>query len=51
MSNSPTRHDYKTLKKKASDLASELDNLTFAWSQDPANLEEYGLLAEIIVQS
>ncbi len=44
----PTRNDYKTLKKEASDLASKVDNLTFAWSWDPATGEEYGLLAEII---
>jgi hypothetical protein len=44
----PTRHDYKTLKKEASDLASEIDNLTFAKSQDPTTGEEYGLPAEII---
>ena len=44
----PTRHDYKTLKKEASDLAREVYNLTFVWSQDPATGEEYGLLEEII---
>ncbi len=44
----PTRHDYETLKKEASNLASKLDNLTFAWSQDLTTGEEYGLLAEII---
>ena len=45
----PTRQDYKLLKKEASDLASEVDNLTFAWScRDPATGEEYGLLAKII---
>lgn len=44
----PTRHDYETLKKEASDLASEVDNLTFDWCRDPATGEEYGLLAEII---
>ncbi len=36
----PTRHDYKTLKKEASDLASKVDNLIFARSQDPATGEE-----------
>jgi hypothetical protein len=36
----PTRHDYETLKKEAADLASEVDNLTFAWSRDPTNGEE-----------
>ena len=44
----PTRQDYKLLKKEASDLASKVDNLTFAWSRDPTTGEEYGLLAEII---
>ncbi len=44
----PTRHDYKTLKKEAADLSSKVDNFTFAWSRDPTNGEEYGLLAEII---
>jgi hypothetical protein len=43
-----TRHDYKTLKKEASDLASKVDNLTFDWCRDPTTGEEYGLLAEII---
>ena len=42
------RQDYELLKKEASDLASKVDNLTFAWSRDPATGEEYGLLAEII---
>jgi hypothetical protein len=44
----PMRHDYESLKKEASDLASEVDNITFAWSCDQATGEEYGLLAEII---
>jgi hypothetical protein len=44
----PTRHDYKTLKKEVADLASKVDNLTFAWSPDPTNGKEYGLLAKII---
>jgi hypothetical protein len=44
----PTRHDYETLKKEATDLACKVDNLTFAWSWDPTTGEEYGLLAEII---
>ena len=44
----PTRQDYELLKKEASDLASKVDNLTFAWSCDPTTEEEYGLLAEII---
>ncbi len=44
----PTRHDYKTLKKEASDLESKVDNLTFTWGRNSATGEEYGLLAEII---
>ncbi len=44
----PTRQDYELLKKEVSDLASKVDNLTFAWRRDPATGEEYGLLAEII---
>ena len=34
--------------KKASDIASEVKNITFAWSWDTATAEKYGLLAEII---
>jgi hypothetical protein len=44
----PTRYDYKTLKKEVAGLASKVDNLTFAWSRDPTNGKEYGLLAKII---
>jgi hypothetical protein len=44
----PTRKDYKTLKQEASDLASGVDNITFAWSRNTVTGEEYGLLAEII---
>jgi hypothetical protein len=43
----PTRSDCKNLKNKASDLASKLDDITYAWSQSPIG-EEYGLLAKII---
>jgi hypothetical protein len=43
----PTRRDYKNLKKIASDLASKLDDMTYAWSQSPTG-EECGLLAKII---
>jgi hypothetical protein len=44
----PTRHNYKALKKEASDLASKANNITFTWSCDQARAEEYWLLAEII---
>ena len=43
-----TRQDYKSLKKEASDIASEVENIIFAWSCNTATAEEYGLLAEII---
>jgi hypothetical protein len=43
-----TRQDYKTIKQEVSDLASEVDNITFAWSCNKATGEEDGLLAEII---
>ena len=43
-----TRQDYKLIKKEASDLASEVENITFTWSCDTATGEDYGLLAEII---
>jgi hypothetical protein len=45
----PTRQDYELLKKEASNLASEVDNITFAWSCDPATGDvENGILTEII---
>jgi hypothetical protein len=44
----PTRNDYKTLKKEASNLASKVEDITFDWSQDTNTGNEYGLLAEII---
>jgi hypothetical protein len=44
----PMRQEYKLLKKKASDLASKVNNIIFAWSCDQATGEECGLLAEII---
>ena len=47
----PTRQDYKTIKQEVSDLASEVDNITFAWSRNKATEEEDGLLAEIIRDS
>ena len=42
----PTRGDYETLKDEASALASEVEDITYAWSRD--NAEEYGLLANIL---
>jgi hypothetical protein len=44
----PMSHDYKTLKEEAANLASKVDNLTFACSRDPTNGKEYGLLDEVI---
>jgi hypothetical protein len=43
----PTRNNYETLKKEASDLASELEDITYDWTRSPTG-EEYVLLAEII---
>jgi hypothetical protein len=43
-----TRNDYKTLKKEASDLASEVKDITFDWARDTNTGNEYGLLTEII---
>ncbi len=43
----PTQSDYKNPKKEASDLASELDDITYDWSRSPTG-DEYGLLAKII---
>jgi hypothetical protein len=43
----PTQSGYENLKKEASDLASELDDITYDLSQSPTG-DEYGLLAKII---
>jgi hypothetical protein len=42
----PTRKDYDTLKEEASALASEVEDITYAWSRYATN--EYGLLADVI---
>ena len=42
----PERKDYETLKDEASALASEVEDITYAWSRD--NTEEYGLLTDIL---
>jgi len=42
----PKHKDYKTLKDEASALASEVEDITYAWSRDAA--EEYGLFADIL---
>jgi len=44
----PTRTDYERIKKEASDLASEVEDIVYNWARDPATGTEYGLLAEII---
>ncbi len=44
----PTRNNYETLKKEASDLGRKVDNVTFDWAQDTNSGKEYGLLAKII---
>jgi hypothetical protein len=41
----PTRNDYETLKKEASDLASELEDITYNWTRSPMG-KEYGLLVQ-----
>jgi hypothetical protein len=43
----PICSDYKNVMKIASDLASKLDDITYAWSRSPTR-EEYRLLAKII---
>lgn len=45
----PTRKDYEAIKEETSALASEVKDITYAWSRDATN--EYGLLADIIRQS
>lgn len=40
------KKSYDTLKEEASTLASELEDITYAWSRDVTN--KYGLLADII---
>ncbi len=44
----PTRKDYDTLKKEASDLASKVEDITYNWAQDTNTGDEYGLFTEII---
>jgi hypothetical protein len=42
----PTRKDYKLLKEEASTLASEVEDITYAWSKNAT--DDFGLLANII---
>ena len=42
----PTRRDYEVLKEEACAPASEVDDITYAWSKNV--MDNYGLLAEIL---
>ena len=42
----PTRRDYEILKEEACAPASEVDNITYAWSKNAT--DNYGLLADIL---
>jgi hypothetical protein len=42
----PTRHNYKTLKEETSAIASEVEDITYAWSKNAT--DDYGLLADIL---
>jgi hypothetical protein len=42
----PTRRNYETLKEEASTLASEVEDITYAWSKNAT--DDYGLLADIL---
>ena len=44
----PTRGDYEIIKHEAATLASEVEDITYAWNRDPVTGDEYGLLAEIL---
>ncbi len=43
----PSRNNYENLKKEASDLACDLDDITYNWSPSAIG-KEYGLLGKII---
>ncbi len=42
----PTRRDYEVLKEEACAPASEVDDITYAWSKNVT--DNYGLLADIL---
>jgi hypothetical protein len=42
----PTRRNYETLKEEASDLASKVEGITYAWSKNAT--DNYGLLPNIL---
>ena len=44
----PTRSDYEIIKHEAATVASEVEDITYAWSRDPTTGDEYGLLAKIL---
>jgi hypothetical protein len=44
----PTRNNYETLKKEASDLATKVKDITYDWVRDTKTGDEYGLLAKMI---
>jgi hypothetical protein len=42
----PTRNDYETIKSEASALASEVEDITYAWSKNAT--DNYGFLGNIL---
>ena len=44
----PTQGDYEIIKHEAATQASEVEDITYAWSRDPVTGDEYGLLAKIL---
>ncbi len=44
----PTQSDYEIIKHKSATLASEVEDIMYAWSCDAATSDEYGLLAKIL---
>ena len=44
----PTRGNYEIIKHEAATQASEVEDITYAWSRDPVTGDEYGLLAKIL---
>jgi hypothetical protein len=46
----PSRNNFETLKKEASNLSSELKDITYDWTRAPTG-EDYSLPAEIIART
>jgi len=44
----PSRSDYEILKQEAATIASEVEDITYAWSRDATTGDEYGLLGDIL---